>query len=67
MSEWWSMENGRAHFSIFLLLLARVQLAASSTVSNLNFKKPADGRLAALITEDRSSQARCLSLITQRR
>lgn len=49
MSDWWSMENSRTHFSTFLLLLLLLaecsqKSPVSSTVSNLNSENPPDSK-----------------------
>lgn len=54
MSDWWSMENRRTHFSTFLLLLLQTECSqkspVSSTVSNLNSENPSDGDFGELFT-----------------
>lgn len=51
MSDWWSVENGRTHFS-FLLLPAECsqKSSVSSTVSDLNSENPLDGKFQKLLT-----------------
>lgn len=47
MSDWWSMENSRTHFSTFLLLLlaeCSQKSPVSSTLSNLNSEIPPDSK-----------------------
>lgn len=53
MSDWWSMENSRSHFSTFLLLLlaeCSQKSPKSSTVSNLNSENPPDSKFEKLLT-----------------